>query len=248
MVSSVKLGLPRQRAWFWALPALTVVWFAPDVAEALDQDFSALGLFLCFVIACVLRAAVGLWLFARLMRMHQQIAGQPARAREAFVLWFGFAALLLSVLALTRDHWAEALSDNAVIYFQTNEVVRATGDIKEAHAAWMHSWQSGWVLATELLLMAVIALIQTLFAYRLGHSKRSALLASACTTLCLVGYITLCPWILFDYDYFHGDLLVSALALDRLLPIATSPYTSIAIVWYWGFWLTSLRILRGAPT
>jgi hypothetical protein len=248
MVPNVKLGLPRRHAWFWALPALTVVWFAPRVAEAWDHDFSPLGLFLCFVVACCLRAVVGLWQFGRLMRMHQTIAGHRRRAIEAFVLWFGFSALLLVLLAMTRDSWAEALSDNLVIYFERGAIPRATTDIKEAHAAWTQPWDSGWVLTSELLLMTVVALVQALFAYRFGQRKQSALVASACTLLCLVGYIVVCPWILFDYDNFHGDLLVSALAIDRLLPIAMSPYTSLAIVWHWGFWLTSLRILRGAPT
>jgi hypothetical protein len=219
------------------------VWFAPDVAEALDQDFSALGLFLCFVVACVVRAIVGLWLFARLMDMHRAIAGQRKRTVEAFVLWLGWSALLLTVLACTRDRWAEALSDNLVVYFEHDAIPRATTDIKEAHAAWKRS--SHWVLPTELVLMAIMAAIQALFAHRMGQRRYSALWASACTLLCLIGYMALCPWILLDYDNFHGDLLVSALAYDRLLPVSRSPYTSLAIVWYWGFWLTSLRILRG---
>src|SRR6185436_5393294 len=134
-------------------------------------------------------------------------------------IWTLTLGTLIAVLALTRNWWAPALDSDTTKFFHQGNSLNL---IPERRAAWQRAWPVG-VVASELALAILIAGVQAAVAYRFGkHPAASVLLAGVVTDGIVAAYVFWCPWTTWDFDFFIGDLIASAILLDHV-PIATDP-------------------------
>jgi hypothetical protein len=234
----VRRGLPLLAGVFSLLPLL---WFThvylSERGDPLGARFD-LGLWVSASVLKLAAFAVHFWLLGH---VHKALFASRQRATAAFAIWTLTLGTLVVLFAVTRQVWAPLLETDAAKFFYAGE---SHGRFVSEHRnAWLRAWPLG-VVAGEIVLLSAASAVHAALGYLLGkYPALSALLACVATDALVAGYVFVCPWVTWDFDFFHGDLIASAILLDHF-PMGMDPYTSFTVPLYLALVLSHLAILR----
>jgi hypothetical protein len=231
--------------WFCgAVPTLAIVW-SVHVWSTLHRDPFGLGFdFALFAASSLLRVVAFLGLGLLLVRVHAVLFRNPRRAIVAAATWGALGTLAVLLLAASRGWWALRISDDAVKYYSS----MPARYFEPGRAEWLGPWKHGLVTTCEVVLTIGLACLNAAIGYILGDKPRGSMpIAIGGSWALLVVYLCFLPWFHFDFDNFHGDIFSGAVTFDMAFPIASDPYTTLAIPFYVAAWLGNLLILRGPP-
>lgn len=224
-------ALDDWRAQAGSLLGLTIVWGTHVALTKLGDPLGPLFDIVLWVVASGLKGLTLVVLGVVLGTVHKVIAGDARRSWIAFgVWWVGLSAVVLA-LAATRDQWANLISNEVSQYYAVHQ---SWEGLEDHRATWLSAWKAGHVLAAEVALAALLAALNALAGFRLGHRPFLAVLSAySASALVLAAYLRLTPWTVWGVDLFHGDIFPGALLADGLIPVlAFDPYTTIAIPFY----------------
>jgi len=237
-----RLPLLTLAPWFsCAVPTLAVVW-SVHVWSTLHRDPLGLGFdFALFAASSLLRVVAFLGLGLLLVHVHAALFRNRRRAILAAVTWGALGTLAVLLLAASRDWWALRISDDAVKYYSTLPAKY----FEPGRTVWLSAWKHELVTACEVGLTIGLACFNATVGYFLGDKPRwSTPTAIGGSWALLVVYLRFLPWFHLDFDNFHGDIFSGAVTFDMAFPIASDPYTTLAIPFYVVVWLGNLLILR----
>lgn len=118
------------------------------------------------------------------------------------------------------------------------------GQIGEHWTRWRWCWSHGIVTFLETIMLLAIVWWTMFVGYRLGDRPGATLMTICVAVPSAVAYVVVTGWVLLDFDFFHGDVLLSSTLADMLIPIlANDPYTSIGA----GVYLATTIALAADP-
>jgi len=175
--------------------------------------------------------------------VYDSICARPKPAIIAGVVWMGIGLLLLTLLSIYRESWAQAFS--SANYYSDGKPMLYGEEIVSHYNAWLLDWREGNVVFVEAILIISLAAGHAMIGYLHRGTLAAAITAGYLLTfVLLVSYVFLSDWVLIDYDTFHGDSFPSAVLFDHFFfPFASHPYTSIASIFYFACFVSNVFIV-----
>lgn len=230
----------------FGVPTLAIFWFA-HVWSTLHNDPWGIDFdSTLFAESSLLRVLAFLGLALLLVRVHAVLLHDQRRAIVAAATWGALGTLGVLLLAASRGWWALRISDDAVKYYST----APARYFEPGRTEWLGPWKHGLVTTCEVGLTIGLACLNAAVGYVLGDKPRWSMpIAIGGSWALLVVYLRYLPWFHLDFDNFHGDIFSGAVTFDMVFPIASDPYTTLAIPFYIAAWLGDLVILgtQSAP-
>lgn len=211
----IAFGLAMLQAAYWWL---VLPWLEPRLAGSETDSLTS-------TLAAALKVALLLTLFVDMRGAYGAIGNGAVSARRAVLAWGVPVITVVLVLALFRDPLAERLghskshltSHRFVGY--DNAFDGGLSDDRLGHMAWIEAWDSGRILAIEIVLVLAVIILNAALARRLGERAWLATVAG------VVASVALCAawaWafglIVITYDVFHQGILAGPMLLDLVDP------------------------------